>query len=93
MKFITNYGKSLDDRRAVRRPEKGGDPMAWLEYTEARETATETHAGGGGGWGGRGTVGGMILRNGRRGGGPSGQVWNGFGRTVGSCVGIETKLH
>lgn len=27
------------------------------------------------------------------GGGGEGGVWNGFGRTVGSCVGIETKLH
>lgn len=26
MKFITNYGKSLDDHRAVRWPEKGWSP-------------------------------------------------------------------
>lgn len=35
--------------------------------------------------------GGERVGNGRRERG--GRVWNGFGRTVGSCVGIETKLH
>lgn len=43
MKFITNYGKSLDDRRVVRWPAKGvlasgvDEERAWIEREKERE--------------------------------------------------------
>lgn len=48
MKFITNYGKSLDDRRAVRRPGKGVNPMVGWNIQKLERRCKDGRSDGGG---------------------------------------------
>lgn len=48
MKFITNYGKSLDDRRAVRQPGKGVNPMVGWNIQKLERRCKDGRSDGGG---------------------------------------------